>query len=597
MVFIESIRRSIKWKMIAMITLVLLSVVVSVVYFTYYQTKGIIEKDARQFSNQILNQVNMNVDRYLRGFQLGFLSIASNSDTERWLRVEAGDDLSSYIIFQEIINNYLQVFIYQHPEVLSITFSNTNGNEMHFTNGFELVESYDFENERYMDKLEGQHGIYFDVTFSDNYVQKNLPVMTMVKQVTVGQEVGYIKLDIDLRPVVGIVNENRPESSGLTLISDAEGRIIAHPDLQLVTSFLEQDLIERLSAGSGSFYREASDEIMIFQTVPLTSWKVISLIPYYEFAESVLYIRGITIAAVLVGLALLLITIIAILSSFTRRIGVMKKIMTKAKIGNFHDRIPVEGIDEIADLGHTYNSMLNELETSIHQLAESKLQRQEATMSALQSQIDSHFLYNSLEAINSMANLADHKEIEQMTVALSRMLRYTSDYKSTIVTVEDELRHLQNYLQINRIRFGEKLSFRIRLEAECAGALCLKAVIQPVVENCIKHNLERNGKPLRIEVKVRCLQREYVQIAISDNGVGFSEERLKMLERQIHLLNSPRLKEHSSRIGLLNVHSRLRVYYAANPNTGVFVSNPSNGTGALVSVVFPLQYREKEAGA
>ena len=575
-----------------MITCVLLAMVLSVVYFTYYKTTETIEKDAVQFSNQILRQVNLNLNRYLVGYQQSFLNIATNSATEKWLAVKEGDALASYIAFQAIINDYLQVFIFHHPEMLSLTFYNVNGNEMHFTNRYSLDDDYEFDDELFMKKLEGQDGIYFDVTFSDSYVNKDIPVLTMVKKVTFGKNTGYIKLDIDLGPAVDIVNDIKLGTSGITLVSDVDGKIIAHPDLQRVTTYLEPDMMAHSSGGSGSFLYRSGAEIVIYQTVPYTNWKLFSIIPYYEFTESVLHIRQITLSAVVLGLVLSIVMIIVLSSSFTRRIGAMKNVMSKAKLGNFSERVNVKGKDEIADLGNTYNMMLDHLENSIHQLAEAELQQQAATLSALQSQIDSHFLYNSLETINSMANLSDQKDIEQITVALSKMLRYTSDFKNTVVTVDDEILHLQHYLQIHQIRFGEKISYSIQIDESCKSAQCLKAILQPIVENSIKHNIDVNGRPLHIDVKVTEFDQQFVKADITDNGTGFEKEKIAELQNQIDLLNAGQMDNSFKRIGLLNVHYRLRVYYKTARNAGIIIANREDVPGAKISVIFPLKSSE-----
>lgn len=591
---LETIRRSIKWKLVTLLAAVLLGVVFSVVFFTYRITSETVIRDAEVLSSQMLKQVNLNLNQYLIGYQQSLLSIASNRDTEKWLTVDAGDDLTSYIVFQEIVRNYLQVFIYHHPEVMSLTFYNTNGNEMHFSHQNELEADYKFVNEGYIGRLTEYNDIYYAVTFSDNYKRKNLPVLTMVKRVVFGNRTGYIKLDVDLRPAVNIVTDTNLGLSGMTMVTDAQGKIIVHPNLQKVTGYADPDIIPHLAETSGSFFRKANKEIVMFQTVPATGWKVLAIIPYYEFAESELYIRRITILAVLIGLALSLAVVFAVVSSLTRRIGTLKAIISRVKIGDFNTRVPVEGHDEIAELGHAFNTMLDRLNDSVQQLAETRMRQQEATMSALQSQIDSHFLYNSLETINSMANLANHKEIEQIAVDLSRMLRYTSDYKQMLVTIEDELQHLSHYLQICRIRFGDKLSYTVEAEEACKASQCLKAIIQPLAENSIKHNLDVNGQPLHLEIKVRRVNSHYVQVDLLDNGTGFSPEKLNQLQEKIASLNSRPLSEHAGGIGLLNVHSRIRVWYASDPCSGVSISNRVNGGGAAVSIIFPLVYGDKE---
>ena len=590
----DAIRRSIKWKLVTLLTSMLLAVILLVVYQTYRITSKTIIRDAEVLSSQMLKQVNLNMNQYLTGYQQSFLSIASNRDTQRWFTVDPGDDLGSYVAFQEIVRNYLQVFIYHHPEVMSLTFYNLNGNEMHFTNQDELREEYTFGTEDYIGRLGESNDIYYAVTFPEHYRRKNQPVLTMVKGVAFGKRAGYIKLDVDLGPALAIVTDTNLGLSGTTMVTDEKGEIIVHPDLSRVKTRADADIIPHLAETSGTFYRKDSREIVMFQTVPATGWKVLAIIPYYEFAEHELNIRRVTIATVLAGLALSLVVVFAVVSSATRRIGALRAAISRVKIGDLGVRVPTGGSDELADLGHAFNLMLDRLNDSVQELAETRMRQQEATMSALQSQIDSHFLYNSLETINAMANLAGHREIERIAVALSRMLRYTSDYRQMFVTVEDELVHLEHYLGICRIRYGDKLDFAIEAEDACRRSKCLKAIIQPLVENSIRHNLDVNGRPLRLKISVRRPDPDHVRIDILDDGTGFAPDKLKELREKIACMSSRQLGEYAGGVGLLNVHSRIRVCHASDPLSGVSVSNREGGQGAAVSVMFPFDTDSKE---
>ncbi|AGA57398.1 HAMP domain-containing protein,histidine kinase,cache domain-containing protein [Thermobacillus composti KWC4] len=594
---LDAIRRSIKWKLVTLLAAVLLAVILLVVYLTYRITSETVIRDAEVISSQMLKQVNLNLNQYLNGYKQSFLSIASNRDTEKWFTIGAGDDLGSYVAFQEIVRNYLQVFIYHHPEVMSLTFYNLNGNEMHFTNQDELRADYTFRAEDYIERLGAESDIYHEITFPEHYRRSTQPVLTMVKRVAFGRRAGYIKLDVDLGPALAIVTDTDLGLSGKTMVTDGKGEIIVHPDLSRVKTYADADIIARLGETSGTFYRKDSREIVMFQTVPATGWKVMAVIPYYEFAENELNIRRVTIATVLIGLVLALAVVFAVVSSATHRIGTLRSAISRVKIGDLGVRVPAGGSDELADLGHAFNLMLDRLNDSVQELAETRMRQQEATMSALQSQIDSHFLYNSLETINAMADLAGHREIERIAVALSRMLRYTSDYRQMFVTVEDELQHLKHYLEICRIRFGEKLSYAIEAEDDCRRSKCLKAIIQPLAENSIRHNLDLNGRPLRLEIKVRRADSGHVRIDILDDGTGFAPEKLRELREKIACMSSRALGEHAGGVGLLNVHSRIRVCHAADPLAGVSVSNREGGGGAAVSVMFPFDSPGREEPA
>lgn len=204
-------------------------------------------------------------------------------------------------------------------------------------------------------------------------------------------------------------------------------------------------------------------------------------------------------------------------------------------------------------------------------------------LTALQSQINPHFLYNTLETIRGQALLDGNDEIARMTEALGAFFRYSISRKGTMVTLRDELDNINNYMLIQRYRFSNRFSLEIVIDEEDEAAYeCMvpRLIIQPVVENAIFHGLEdmeENGK-VTIEI---LLTEENLILMISDNGKGIEEKELELLNQRIHSddrkLLEPQGGSHRTGIALPNIDRRLRLLYGDGYGVNVY-STPGQGT-------------------
>ena len=204
-------------------------------------------------------------------------------------------------------------------------------------------------------------------------------------------------------------------------------------------------------------------------------------------------------------------------------------------------------------------------------------------LTALQSQINPHFLYNTLETIRGQALLDGNDEIARMTEALGAFFRYSISRKGTMVTLRDELDNINNYMLIQRYRFSNRFSLEIVIDEEDEAAYeCMvpRLIIQPVVENAIFHGLEdmeENGK-VTIEI---LLTEENLILMISDNGKGIEEKELELLNQRIHSddrkLLEPQGGSNRTGIALPNIDRRLRLLYGDGYGVNVY-STPGQGT-------------------
>ncbi|MCD8023243.1 MAG: histidine kinase [Lachnospiraceae bacterium] len=242
--------------------------------------------------------------------------------------------------------------------------------------------------------------------------------------------------------------------------------------------------------------------------------------------------------------------------------------------------------DEIGTLYNEYANMLEELDASIKKEYRDKLVVLNAQMESLEARINSHFLFNTLESINSMAELDDNEPIATMSLALGNMFRYTIKTRSELVTLEEELNHVKDYVSIQQIRFSNQFSLVLDIAPELYQKKILKLILQPLVENALYHGLEycSCGDTITIsalqEATVLCLE-------VRDNGKGISEEVL--LDLNNRLKETPSFSELGRRsgksIGLKNIHSRIELYYGQG--YGLHVSS-KEGEGTVVAIRVPV---------
>lgn len=218
--------------------------------------------------------------------------------------------------------------------------------------------------------------------------------------------------------------------------------------------------------------------------------------------------------------------------------------------------------DEIGTLYNEYNAMVESLNTAVKQDYQDKLVILDAQMKSLEARINSHFLFNTLEAINSIAELEDNETIASMSLALGNMFRYTLKTQSEIVTIQDEIGHVQDYVSIQQIRFDDRFQLKLEIPPEYLCHRVLKLILQPLVENALYHGLNYCTAGDTITIRIRP-EADLLLIDVHDNGQGMSEETLAELQKSLREEASFTELGHRSKqsIGLKNIHSRIELYY------------------------------------
>ncbi|MDE6710082.1 MAG: sensor histidine kinase, partial [Oscillospiraceae bacterium] len=286
-------------------------------------------------------------------------------------------------------------------------------------------------------------------------------------------------------------------------------------------------------------------------------------------------------------LCIILSVLITILfsSMFSRRIQSLKDKMHSVADGNFELTDDIKGSDEIYDLYEDLKKMVDSMQNLINDAYKSKIQSEsfklnqvEAEFKALASQINPHFLYNTLETIRMKAYCNNDKETADLVKKLGKFMRRCLEVKDGMVTLESELEFTKSYLELQAARFGDRVSYSIYCEVD-KKYMVLPLIIQPVVENAFVHGIEGEKANGRITVKVM-YKGENVEICVSDNGQGISKTKLAELLKKLERNDTSSGKS----IGLTNVNKRIKMYHGEQYGLSV---KTAEGKGTDISIILP----------
>lgn len=241
--------------------------------------------------------------------------------------------------------------------------------------------------------------------------------------------------------------------------------------------------------------------------------------------------------------------------------------------------------DEIGTLYNQYQTMLEENNHYIKSEYENKMILMDTQMKALESQINAHFLYNTLEAINSLAEIEGAEDISVMALALGDMFRYSIKTKGALVTLEKELAHVKNFVAIQQIRFDNGFRFEMDVPEELYSCRILKLILQPLVENALYHGLLHCNAGSSIYLSAR-KENKIIYFTVKDDGVGMASETLEQLQKLLE--EKPKfgeLSQHANEsIGLKNINARIRLYYGEDYGLSV---KSEQGCGTTVQIKIP----------
>ncbi|SFD48653.1 two-component system, sensor histidine kinase YesM [Paenibacillus catalpae] len=386
-----------------------------------------------------------------------------------------------------------------------------------------------------------------------------------------------------------IVIQDTNQASKVYLV-DEKGTIIASNQPKVKQGGGVETIGLRMPAKEGHYFEDINGvkALVTYADVGQAGWKIINIMPYSKMIanyEKVYHI--ILLAAMLVILSIGAVSIYFV-HNVTRPIHRLMRQMSRVMEGNLSTNVYAKGSLELLTLGHTFNHMIVRINELMKQHEEQERAKRMAEFSALQSQINPHFLINTLNAIKLMALISKADNIQHMTHSLMRLLSSSFNRGGRLARLSDEVDNLKHYLYIMEIRYGNKFETVWDIEEQAEPLFVLKLLLQPIIENSLIHGLSDMEHGGVIYISASVLDHKLL-VCIEDNGVGVTGQALEDYRRQ----TAEPLKDRTyNGMGILNVHQRIQLHYGTA--YGLAIETSDKG-GAKVLLTLPILRHSDEA--
>lgn len=391
--------------------------------------------------------------------------------------------------------------------------------------------------------------------------------------------------DINTLDLSGVIKVNFPSSllenalskiklgeNGRVYLLDSLGRNVLTGSVDTPENVVKESLktikTETNSSGLIEVPFEKEEYMIFYQKAKVGEWVLVSEITKSELFSQVNELQR---NLLLTSGWIFLLTIMAsylFSSTIVKPLGKLTGAMKLVERGEFKKAkqlIPSikTANDEIGYVVDVFGQTANRLDTLIETEYEANIRRRDAEYKALLLQINPHFLNNTLETIGGLAAQGKNKEVIDVTIHLGRIMRYSLNTESDMVTLGEEMTYIRRFMEILKLRYEEALSVSIQEDPAASPLPIIKFVIQPLVENSVKYSfIEKTEAVLRISTKK---VNDWVEIVIEDNGIGIPESIVEELKRDHGPHESSHVLESKGRsIGLKNVLGRLKLYYGEN---------------------------------
>jgi len=330
---------------------------------------------------------------------------------------------------------------------------------------------------------------------------------------------------------------------------------------------------------------DGSERFVVFHTSAATGFKYVAFVPKEDWTREINRLRNdIVLAALVMVAAAMLLAYFFMKSIYKPMFRLLKAMKQTVGKTDFDYQIEERRKDEFGVVFAGFNAMVRNIQQLVKNLYQEKLLKQEFELKLMQSQMNPHFLYNTLNSIYSVAKLHGVREVTEMAYALSHFFRHSLKGGDWI-SVREMLEHIEYYLKIQSIRYRDKFDWTIDVEDELMDLPILKLLLQPLVENAIIHGIEMKEGKGTIAIHGYRLDSAVV-FAVSDDGLGMDEDRLQMIREQLGAG-----VQSSELFALSNVNMRIKHYYGEEYGLEIF---SERGKGTTIQVVLPPDFGRNE---
>ncbi|AZN42463.1 sensor histidine kinase [Paenibacillus albus] len=554
----------------------------------YYRSTKMMEDKFGGMALQNAQQVGKRLDNLLQDYEDRSLLIVGNKDIQKQLSGKYQSELER-IQINDANTAFLSNWVNSRNDVSNIYLLGEKGSSYRYSpkDSFPVYNSYsnEYQDEDWYKQIREANGqvVYFGIrpsfinwssklVFCFGRIEKNFSKR--------GEVLGVLLYEIDPAEIKGMLSEIDYNGSGSNVIVDNKGQIVGDQDGMRLSSNLGFKLT---GTDQGIMKNTMNGErmLVVYNKLETNNWTLIGMLRRQDLMKETTDIKWFMLSLGVVFFSIGILFAVIIASTVHRPLKKMIQAMNKAKTGNFDVQIEDKRKDEFGYMYIHFNEMVSRIKELINQLYVQKLLEQGLQLKILGSQINAHFLYNTLDSIHWLARIHKVNDISTMIFGLSKYFRLSLSEGRDEVNVSQIVQLLDSYMTIQNVRYKDKFSLHMHVDPSLEGYKVLKYIFQPLVENAIYHGLEKKRGKGRLDVAFT-REGECLKFIVTDDGAGIGPDKLIELR---HLLSGEGAKEHHRHFGLRNIHSQIQIAYGMKYGLEI---NSHLGKGTKVAMTIPL---------
>lgn len=569
--------------------------------FAYTSMVGIIQKQSYQTNLKQLQQLEYNIDSFKRDVDKISRLLIISIDLQDYLGSGLTEDPLTVQLANNIFSN-LSRMLSNYEYIESIYYYGENGMIMGVTS---RANNYLWDNEKknffynsdmYKKVKVNNLGIQwfggytstdFDIASSDEIIADNqiTHYITAVRGVNyLGSQTATVVININERLFTSIYANEAIDKDTSRYIINEKGQIISHTDESKIN--LKSEIYDEINLkqpyGNVISKQETKSMQVIYYKLKDVNWTMINQVPFSVLFSDIIKLRRALAWMFIISMAAAFGMSLYWIYRVTRPLNELTTAMGEMQKGKLGRTLAETSRSELGMLGRQFNKMSVSILELINQVKIIEKEKRELEIESLQAQINPHFLYNTLNTIKYMAVIIKATNIVESISTLGNILRPIYKNPGILCSIEEEVEYVSNYIRIMNYRYGEGIKVDIRIPEELLKCEILRFILQPVIENSLTHGIVIHSCKGTINITAD-EENEDIFLTIEDNGDGMDEKRLKEVRESME--NSVITKNpQGSGIGLVNVHSRIRLHFGEN--YGIDITS-EKGVGTKVILKLP----------
>lgn len=543
-----------------------------------------IEENAYKNVNDTIFQTKNYLDYMLSDVFQQLVSVSSNPRITNLIGTDEAEIKPEFYV--EIDKSLQHVYSRYNIILESVLIDLNEGEFFLYHSDYNTNPSISYKD--YFDQYKGnKEGFYWRNIHQDEIFNTNDQVMSVFRLINrgVSSDKGIVLFNLRDDYFEQVLNKSLIGENGyLTLISP-NGKFESkdvRTEYQLDMETLSSLQTTEKERGQFSYESvEGEDMIVIYDTIEANKWKLAAVVPESEILNKVNYIKHATIFFILIMIlsAIFLTSFVGkyISKPFEKMAEQMRTINRKSLV--LYNE--TSGPEEMKILHNGFKELLLRIQTLMDQIQLEQEEKRQLEFAVMHAQINPHFLYNTLYSIKGLCDMGLNKDASQMVSALSSFFRIGISKGKEIISIKEEIEHIEHYLFIQEMRYGDDFSYEVNVEEDILSYNIIKLSLQPLIENAIYHGVKQRRGQGKINIKGYQTESTIV-LEVSDNGNGIEKEKLAEISRELDA--SFKEKKSFIGIGLKSVNERIKIHFGQEYGLNIS-SKPGQGT--VVSILIP----------